>query len=122
MTASLGPVLVARSRGGNGYGYGRQGGTGVAARHDAPYTSGVVLYRFHAILVACAVVFCLGFAAYEGFTYRQRAAAVSLWIAIFFMSMEERRSTWQSWHVRAEAQRHVRAAQLPTDRVEQLVD
>jgi hypothetical protein len=37
-------------------------------------------------------------------------------------AMEERRSTWQSWHVRAEAQRHVRAAQLPTDRVEQLVE
>ncbi len=37
-------------------------------------------------------------------------------------AMEERRSTWQSWHVRAEAQRQVRAAQLPTDRVEQLVE
>jgi hypothetical protein len=37
-------------------------------------------------------------------------------------AMEERRSTWQSWHVRAEAQRHVRAAQLPTDMVEQLVE
>ena len=37
-------------------------------------------------------------------------------------AMEERRSTWQSWHVRAEAQRHVRAAQLPTDKVEQLVE
>ncbi len=37
-------------------------------------------------------------------------------------AMEERRSTWQSWHVRAEAQRQVRAAQLPTDKVEQLVE
>ena len=27
-------------------------------------------------------------------------------------AVEERRSTWQSWHVRAEAQRHVRAAQI----------
>ena len=32
------------------------------------------------------------------------------------------RSTWQSWHVRAEAQRHVRAADVPTDQVEQLVE
>jgi conjugative relaxase-like TrwC/TraI family protein len=37
-------------------------------------------------------------------------------------AMEERRSTWQMWHVRAEAQRHVRTAQLPTDRAEALVD
>ena len=29
-------------------------------------------------------------------------------------AMEERRSTWQSWHVRAEAQRHVRAAETAT--------
>jgi ATP-dependent exoDNAse (exonuclease V) alpha subunit len=33
-----------------------------------------------------------------------------------------RRSTWQSWHVRAEAQRHVRAAEIATDKVDQLVD
>jgi hypothetical protein len=30
--------------------------------------------------------------------------------------------TWQSWHVRAEAQRHVRGTQVPTDKVEQLAD
>ena len=36
--------------------------------------------------------------------------------------MEERRSTWQSWHVRAEAQRHLRAVQIPTDKVDQLVE
>ena len=36
--------------------------------------------------------------------------------------MEERRSTWQSWHVRAEAQRQVRAVQVPTDKVDQLVE
>jgi hypothetical protein len=36
-------------------------------------------------------------------------------------AVEERRSTWQSWHVRAEAQRHVRAADIATDNVEQLV-
>jgi hypothetical protein len=35
---------------------------------------------------------------------------------------EERRSTWQSWHVRAEAQRCVRAAEVPADLVDQLVD
>ena len=28
-------------------------------------------------------------------------------------AMEERRSTWQVWHVRAEAQRHIRAANVP---------
>ena len=37
-------------------------------------------------------------------------------------AVEERRSTWQSWHVRAEAQRNVRAAQIPTDKVDQLVE
>jgi conjugative relaxase-like TrwC/TraI family protein len=37
-------------------------------------------------------------------------------------AVEERRSTWQSWHVRAEAQRQVRAAQLPTAKVDQLVE
>jgi hypothetical protein len=37
-------------------------------------------------------------------------------------AVEERRSTWQSWHVRAEAQRHVRAVQVPTDKVDQLVE
>ncbi|HEY6685374.1 MAG TPA: AAA family ATPase [Propionibacteriaceae bacterium] len=37
-------------------------------------------------------------------------------------AVEERRSTWQSWHVRAEAQRQVRAAQVPTDKVDPLVE
>ena len=37
-------------------------------------------------------------------------------------AVEERRSTWQSWHVRAEAQRHVRAADIATDKIEQLVE
>jgi conjugative relaxase-like TrwC/TraI family protein len=32
-------------------------------------------------------------------------------------AVEEHRSTWQSWHVRAEAQRHVRAAQVPPDKL-----
>jgi conjugative relaxase-like TrwC/TraI family protein len=36
--------------------------------------------------------------------------------------LEEHRSTWQSWHVRAEALRHVRAVQVPTDKVDQLVE
>jgi hypothetical protein len=36
--------------------------------------------------------------------------------------VEERRSTWQSWHVRAEAQRHVRAVTVPTAKVDQLVE
>ena len=37
-------------------------------------------------------------------------------------AVEEHRSTWQSWHVRAEAHRQVRAAQLPSDKVERLVE
>jgi conjugative relaxase-like TrwC/TraI family protein len=37
-------------------------------------------------------------------------------------AVEERRSSWQSWHVRAEAQRHVRAADIAADKVEQLVE
>jgi hypothetical protein len=36
--------------------------------------------------------------------------------------MEEHRSTWQIWHVRPEAQRQIRAANITTDKVEQLVD
>jgi DNA primase catalytic core len=37
-------------------------------------------------------------------------------------AMEERRSTWQIWHVRAEAQRQVRALELQADQSERLVD
>jgi conjugative relaxase-like TrwC/TraI family protein len=37
-------------------------------------------------------------------------------------AVEERRSTWQSWHIRAEAQRQVRAVQVPTNKVDQLVE
>jgi conjugative relaxase-like TrwC/TraI family protein len=37
-------------------------------------------------------------------------------------AVEGRRSTWQSWHVRAEVQRHVRAADIATDKVEPLVE
>jgi conjugative relaxase-like TrwC/TraI family protein len=37
-------------------------------------------------------------------------------------AVEARRSTWQSWHVRAEAQRHIRAAEIATDKVDQLVE
>ena len=37
-------------------------------------------------------------------------------------AMEERRSTWQTWHVRAEAQRQVRALQLRAAQSERLVD
>jgi len=36
-------------------------------------------------------------------------------------AVEGRRATWQSWHVRAEAQRYVRAAEIDSDKVEQLV-
>jgi hypothetical protein len=37
-------------------------------------------------------------------------------------AMEERRSTWQVWHVRAEAQRYLRAADLPMAQADRLVD
>jgi conjugative relaxase-like TrwC/TraI family protein len=36
--------------------------------------------------------------------------------------MEESRSTWQMWHVRAEAQRRVRTADVPVERASALVD
>ena len=37
-------------------------------------------------------------------------------------AMEETRSTWQMWHVRAEAQRHVRTVDLPAEQATTLVD
>jgi hypothetical protein len=36
--------------------------------------------------------------------------------------MEKSRSTWQMWHVRAEAQRQVRTADVPVERASALVD
>jgi hypothetical protein len=37
-------------------------------------------------------------------------------------AMQERRSTWQVWHVRAEAQRYIRAADVPMAQADRLVD
>jgi hypothetical protein len=37
-------------------------------------------------------------------------------------AMEETRSTWQMWHVRAEAQRHVRTTDVPAEQANTLVD
>jgi conjugative relaxase-like TrwC/TraI family protein len=37
-------------------------------------------------------------------------------------AMEERRPTWQVWHVRAEAQRYVRSANVPMAQADRLVD
>jgi hypothetical protein len=37
-------------------------------------------------------------------------------------AMEETRSTWQMWHVRAEAQRHVRAVEIGAEQANPLVD
>jgi conjugative relaxase-like TrwC/TraI family protein len=37
-------------------------------------------------------------------------------------TMEETRSTWQMWHVRAEAQRHVRGVGVPAEQANPLVD
>ena len=43
------------------------------------------------------------------------------WVAeassLVLAAMEEHRSTWQMWHVRAEAQRHVRGVEVPPERV-----
>jgi conjugative relaxase-like TrwC/TraI family protein len=48
------------------------------------------------------------------------------WIAAaadqILRAMEEHRSAWQIWHVRAEAQRQIRAANLTTKKTEQLAD
>jgi conjugative relaxase-like TrwC/TraI family protein len=48
------------------------------------------------------------------------------WVAVtagrVLAAVEEHRSTWQSWHIRAEAQRHVRAAEIAIDKVDQLVE
>jgi hypothetical protein len=37
-------------------------------------------------------------------------------------AMEQTRATWQMWHVRAEAQRHVRAVDMPVEQANTLVD
>jgi conjugative relaxase-like TrwC/TraI family protein len=48
------------------------------------------------------------------------------WLALtadrVLAAMEESRSTWQMWHVRAEAQRQVRAIDVPAEQVNTLVD
>ncbi len=47
---------------------------------------------------------------------------VSRTAGLVLAAVEERRSTWQSWHVRAEAQRQIRAAEVPSGMVDRLVD
>jgi hypothetical protein len=42
--------------------------------------------------------------------------------SLVLATLEERRSTWQSWHVRAEAQRHIRTAEVPVGMLDRLVD
>lgn len=55
-----------------------------------------------------------------------RSLADSPWFAKttdrIVATMEGSRSTWQYWHVYAEAQRQVRAANVPTNQVSQVVD
>ncbi len=55
-----------------------------------------------------------------------RSLADSAWFAKttdrIVATMEGSRSTWQFWHVYAEAQRQVRAANVPTDQIAQVVD
>jgi conjugative relaxase-like TrwC/TraI family protein len=52
--------------------------------------------------------------------------AASYWVARtadhILAVMEESRSTWQMWHVRAEAQRHLRTIDLPADHAAALAD
>jgi conjugative relaxase-like TrwC/TraI family protein len=47
---------------------------------------------------------------------------VSRTAGLVLAAIEERRSTWQSWHVRAEALRRIRAAEIPSQMVDRLVD
>jgi conjugative relaxase-like TrwC/TraI family protein len=59
-------------------------------------------------------------------TFAQSPAADGEWVAAtagkVLAAVEAHRSTWQSWHVRAEAQRHIRAAEVDTKKVDQLVE
>jgi conjugative relaxase-like TrwC/TraI family protein len=50
------------------------------------------------------------------------ATWVSRMAGLVLAAIEERRSTWQSWHVRAEALRQVRVAEVPSKIVDRLVD
>ena len=47
---------------------------------------------------------------------------VSRTAGLVLAAIENRRSTWQSWHVRAEVHRHLRAAEIPSEMVDRLVD
>jgi hypothetical protein len=49
-------------------------------------------------------------------------AWVSRTAGLVLAAVEGRRSTWQTWHVRAEAQRQIRVAEVPTGMVDELVD
>jgi conjugative relaxase-like TrwC/TraI family protein len=53
---------------------------------------------------------------------RLDGASVSRTAKLVLDALEERRSTWQSWHVYAEALRHVRAAEVPIVMANRLVD
>jgi conjugative relaxase-like TrwC/TraI family protein len=50
------------------------------------------------------------------------ATWVSRTAGLVLAALEQRRSTWQSWHVRAEALRQVRSAEVPSKMVDRLVD
>jgi conjugative relaxase-like TrwC/TraI family protein len=56
----------------------------------------------------------------------QSLAADAEWVAAtaekVLAAVEEHHSTWQSWHVRAEALRHLRDIRVPTDKVDQFVE
>jgi conjugative relaxase-like TrwC/TraI family protein len=59
-------------------------------------------------------------------SHTSSATIDSAWVAAaadrVLAAIEEHRSIWQIWHVRAEAQRQVRAADITSDKVDQLVD
>ena len=57
---------------------------------------------------------------------RRRQTVDAAWVAEtadrVLAAVEEHRSTWQMWHVRAEAQRHVRTTDIRAHRSDALVD
>jgi conjugative relaxase-like TrwC/TraI family protein len=59
-------------------------------------------------------------------TPKANEAVDARWVAgtanLVLAAMEEHRSTWQMWHVRAEAQRHIKTAEAPAEQASTLVD
>ena len=60
----------------------------------------MALFRFHAILVACGALFCLGFAAYEAVQYRREPASTALYMGVFFVAAGLFLAGYLWWFVR----------------------